>query len=454
MSHSIFDSINMDKISLFTKYVFFVVVCVLMMTGCVEEYEAELPEKDTHLLVVNGTICSNQHNQFRLTLSTFLKNESSDLANSSLNESLNAPVAVSGAKVTICGTDGTEYECTEGRETDKRPKKGTYDEYSGLYEYYNSEYGYYYTSDEEEYEEYSYGTGVYSCDVPELNPDVSYFLTIKYWEDVYQSTPEKPIRTPEIERMEYFQKDSLSGVEILLTTEAPDAPDETTYFIWDYDETWEVRPTRFSPYYFASGVTFRTNEKVFPKRGWKFGRNETILVGSTAHYADGRFVKYQLLNIPRDDERISWLYYNNLRQRAICKAEYEYLSACKQAGWQMGGLFTPQPSALPTNIRCVTSSKRAIGYIGCSLNNHSMPIYVDGTKISRILPEPAPIVELRNCTVNDNEKMEERGMVLDHWDGSAKEPTNTYWGYLIDYDVREQGATVEKPIYMPPFDEE
>jgi hypothetical protein len=222
-----------------------------MVTGCVEEYEAELPAKDTHLLVVSGTICSNQHNQFRLTLSTFLRNASDDLANSSLSESLSAPVAVSGAKVTICGTDGTEYECTEGRETDKKPKIGTYDEYTGLYEYYNSEYGYYYTSYEEEYEEYSYGTGVYSCDVPKLNPDVSYFLTIKNWGEVYQSTPEKPIRTPEIERMEYFQKDSLSGVEILLTTEAPDAPDETTYFIWDYDETWEVRPTRFSPYCFA-----------------------------------------------------------------------------------------------------------------------------------------------------------------------------------------------------------
>lgn len=34
----------------------------------------------------------------------------------------------------------------------------------------------------------------------------------------------------------------------------------------------------------------------------------------------------------------------------------------------MGGLFVPQPSELPSNIRCESSDKQAIGYVGVSLN--------------------------------------------------------------------------------------
>ena len=63
----------MNKISIFIKNVLSVIVCFFMMTGCVEEYEADLPNKETHLLVVNGTICSNQLNEFHLTWSSPIK---------------------------------------------------------------------------------------------------------------------------------------------------------------------------------------------------------------------------------------------------------------------------------------------------------------------------------------------------------------------------------------------
>ena len=40
-----------------------------MLTGCVEEYEADLPESETNLLVVNGTIRSNEKSEFYITRS-------------------------------------------------------------------------------------------------------------------------------------------------------------------------------------------------------------------------------------------------------------------------------------------------------------------------------------------------------------------------------------------------
>lgn len=409
----------MNKISISIKNILSVIGCLFMMTGCVEEYEAELPESETHLLVVNGTISSG-YSQFHLSWSEPLENANKGKDRKSY--SIEDVKPVEHAVVTIHGTDGSEYKCTD----------------DGA--------------------EYGYPTGIYSCYMPMLNPDVSYYVIIKCNEGTYRSTPEKPIRTPDIETLEYFQKDSLSDVEVLLTTADPDNPDKTSYFTWDYKETWEIRPTRITSIYFDIETMTRkymTKDRQYPKRGWKFGRNEIILAGSTIHYAGGRMSKYQLLDIPRDDERVSWYYCFDLTQRAISKAEYEYELACRQAGWEMGGLFTPQPSSFPTNIRCTTSSNRVIGYVGCSLNTIWARMYIDCTKISRILPKPNKLKKLDDCQEVDCMRMTQEGKVLYDWnDGrQAMQPLVTLWGEPEDFDVRLRGATTEKPYYMPPFDE-
>ena len=433
-----------------------VILCIFMMTGCVEEYEADIPESENRLLVVDGTICSNQRSQFYLTWSTLL-NEVAD-RDSSVNV-----LPFIGAKVTICGTDGTEYECKEEKHKEKRPKIGDYDYENGLYRYYNNEHGYYYYSPEMEYEEYSSSSGVYSCDVPKLNPDVSYFLTIKYGKEIYQSTPEKPISTPDIEKLEYFQKDSLSNVEVLMTTAASDNPDNTTYFTWDYSETWELRPARTTGVYYDVDnpdtplVTVFPGVQLFPKYGWKTKDSDSICIESTVHYAGGKLDKYQLVSIPRDDERISWNYSNKVTLRAISKAEYEYEMVSRQAGWEMGGLFTPQPSAIPTNIRCLTSSKKVVGYVGCSQNVVSKRMYIDGTKISRVLPE-SPILLFYNLTFEECIGMIYSGWLLSSYivtpDGMGGANEETHWVRAKDLDVRKRGASTVKPDYMPPFGED
>ena len=437
-----------------------------MMTGCVEEFEADLPDDDTQLLVVDGTICSNLHNQFHLTWSSMIKNEIGHNGTVSFERPYEKPLPVNGAKVTICGTDGSVYECKEDIQTERTPKEGYYDPYSELYVYYDDEYGNVHFSEVEEFNEVRYSTGVYSCDVPELKPDVSYYLTIKYWDDVYQSTPEKPIRTPDIESLEYFQKDSLSDVEVLLTTDAPDDPDKTTFFTWDYSETWELRPSRTTRMYFDVGDYIYFDNRfiteyyklLYPKYGWKTADSNGILIESTAHYAGGKLNRYQIVSIPRDDERISWNYSHKLTLRAISKDEYEYAMECRQAGWEMGGLFTPQPSVMPTNIRCLTSSKKVLGYVGCAQNIVTKRIYIDGTKVSRVLPE-SPVRILNECDESDCFKMIWDGWLLYSYTKSIDASTGegkigTHWVHAGDLDVRRRGADTVKPEYMPPFGED
>ena len=65
----------MKRISSLLKIAHFIVICACMLTGCVEEYEADLPESETNLLVVNGTIRSNEKSEFYLTKSVPLNKE-------------------------------------------------------------------------------------------------------------------------------------------------------------------------------------------------------------------------------------------------------------------------------------------------------------------------------------------------------------------------------------------
>lgn len=411
----------MNKISIYIKSVLSVIACLFMVTGCVEEYEADLPYSDTHLLVVNGTICSNQLNEFYLTWSSPIKAAQSYLGYKITSNE--APQPVPGAKVTICGTDGTEYRCME---------------------------------------QYGDDAGKYTCSLPELNPDESYYVTIECAGDVYQSNPEKPIRTPDIDSLEYFQKDRHQNIEVLMTTAEPEDPAKTTYFIWDYTETWELRPDRVVKSYFdKKNRVFVTDyfRDLYPRYGWKIDKSDSICIESTAHYAGGKLSKYQLVSIPCTDERILWNYCHDVKLRAISKGEFEYEMACRQAGWEMGGLFTPQPSALPTNIRCLTSSNRVIGYVGCALNVATKRLYIDGTKISRILPDPYVwIVSTYGIeeTIAECYNMLNKGLLL----SSYSEPVGgigtyeTHWLEKKYIDIRTiPGVITVQPDYMPPFGE-
>lgn len=432
----------MNRRSLLFRYALSTAVALFMMTGCVEEFEADLPEAESRLLVVNGTICSNSSSVFNLTWTVPLSSEEyRDYYYDDSDYSYAVVEYVTDAKISICGTDGSVYECPEVRFPRGDWYYGDDEEYVDYEDWY-AQYGSY------------FGTGVYTCDTPQLNPDVAYYVTIEYDGEVYQSTPEKPIRTPEIENLECFQKDSLSNIEVLISTAEPDNPDQTAYYTWSYFETWEVRPTRTTKIYFDVETRQKCDlkpDQLYPQRGWKFGQDEDILTASSAHYGGGKLSRYQLYELSQNDARVAWNYSTEVTQRAISKAEYEYTMACIQAGWEMGGLFSPQPSAMPSNIHCTTSSKRALGFVGCSLNTTTKRLLIDGTTIYRNLPQPGISKILDDCNEDDCCEMVEQGWVLFLWfDGRlVHNPLSTYWARPYDFDIRLQGVILDKPNYMP-----
>jgi hypothetical protein len=397
------------------KQLLYMVLCLIVgvtLSGCIEEYEADIPNDDSNLLVVEGTICSGSLNQFSLSRTRSLN-----------SSSYSAPLMVTGATVSVRGNDGSVFMAQP-------------------------------TAD-----------GNYYCQIDNLNADVEYCLHIETDGEVYESEPQKPLRTEKIANVTGVQNTPESNIDILVTPAAPFNPDEPHYYSWTYDETWEVRPPLTTEIYFDTDSLMRayyTDDfpNPYPKRGWKDSKSSITMIGGSTNYESQHIQSLKMYEIDLRNERISQRYSGLIHQRAISKAEYEYELARRQADSEMGGLFTPQPSALPTNIRCLTSNKRAIGFVGCSLNTSHYRFFLNAKDFTtRCLKEDGLVTyqfigsddKLYKGFLLECKRVALQGMYLCVWEDNRLDYAGgmliTGWATLYQLDVRLRGAYIEEPDF-------
>jgi len=366
------------------------------LSGCIEEYEADISADDSDLLVVEGAICASSVNTFVLSRTQSIK-------------SLGTPRMVTGAIVSVRGSDGSEYTAQEN-------------------------------------------DGSYSCRIGALSPDATYFLHIETDGEVYESEPQKPLPTEEIAEVMGMQDTPESNIDVLVTPDDPFEPGKVNYYSWTYEETWEVHPDYTTTVFFdITQMTCIFKPFQFPERGWKSAVSPTIMASATNNYEGNHIQRLKLYDIDRSNERLYYKYSGLVHQRALSKAEYEYELARRQAGSEMGGLFTPLPSALPTNIHCLTSGKHVIGYVGCALNVAEYRFFFTPADFSVDGP---PYIDgriwLENCNEEDCARMVKNGLFLCEWEDDRFMPggqLRTAWAYNYQLDVRCRGAFIEEPDY-------
>lgn len=384
------------------KKTIYYVLCLMMgmstLTGCIEKYEADIPTDETGLLVVEGTITPGK-NTFRLQRTTAL-------------DSYYSYLVVDDAWVVVRGTDGSEYQ-TEG----------------------------------------DYGT--FTCTIDELNPNVQYYLHIETDGEVYESDPQTPLPTEKIAEVRGDQSTPRSDIDILVTPAEPFDNSKINYYTWTYEETWEVHPeyNTFVYYDVENMQCVKNNHLLYPERGWKDEASSTIMVGSSTNYDAQHIQQLKIYDISRESEKMYVRYSGLVHQRAISKAEYEYELARRQAGSEMGGLFTPQPSALPTNIHCLTSKKHVIGFVGCALNTSEYRFFLEPKDYSIYHPidkDKRRWVEAPSA--DECVELVKSGLHLCEWDDTYMSPEGvpilqTAWAYEYLLDVRLRGAYIEEPDF-------
>jgi Domain of unknown function (DUF4249) len=170
--------------------------------------------------------------------------------------------------------------------------------------------------------------------------------------------------TPAIDSLNLNRK--ADGAQIEVNTH--DDGNDTRYYRWDYEETWEIRSYYYSRYkYLGNGIvrerTFSEDVSVC----WKYGRSTNIVLGSSARLQSDVIANAPILFIPNNDEKISVRYSILLRQYALDKTAYQFYELMKKNTESLGSVFDAQPSEIRGNVTCVSAPEEVvIGYVTAS----------------------------------------------------------------------------------------
>jgi hypothetical protein len=158
-----------------------------------------------------------------------------------------------------------------------------------------------------------------------------------------------------------------SGAYLLVNAHNPAG--NTRYYMWNYTETWEYHSAEES-----SEIYDPVAGQVVPRTGaqdiytcWRTQSSTTLLIYSTAKLTQDVVSRFQLLAIPRGDQRLSVEYSLLVNQYALSDSAFDYLQLMQTNTENLGSIFDPLPSSLKGNIYCVTDpSQPVVGFVNAS----------------------------------------------------------------------------------------
>lgn len=402
-----------------TSYIIILVSLMALSTSCIEEYHGEWEIKNEHILIVSGSIEGNKECMF------ILRNSSP----------IDIPKYYYDKWGGLNSENDKDYSVGGNIYLDGEIVSPENNYLTGAVVIVESEGG-------EEYESVEVMPGHYSVKVGELNPDDKYFIRVlsTEYEEEYTSTPMKPIDSPQIKNAGWKREGE--DVQFNITTEDLD---EVTYLTWDYYEVWEMRTplTAFSEYDPVSDAIVPVSSNDTRSQGWIHVRQHQRLVGDNKNYGYHALEKYPLYKRNIDGRQFQVKYYTKIKQSGISKEEYEYNNLIVQFNTEMGGLFTPMPSELPSNIRS-RSGKRAVGYVGVRGKTYEAEVCVNRMQTGCNYYEKGIQIDPEALGGMTNKEIYDRGYRVYYYDSFTKK---TVWTYPYCIDATYWGATLEKPVF-------
>jgi hypothetical protein len=323
----------------------FGLICILALgvlcERCKDPYISPYKSPVTGYLVVEGYISGNTVSQFLLSRTIPLPGDST------------LPTE-SGATVLIQGSDNSSYPLT------------------GM------------------------GNGVYSTvDTLQLNTQLQYRLSIKTGNgEQYLSdfVPFKP--TPPIDSINWIQNGDLS-IQIYANTHDP--ANNTHYYQWNFDQTYEYHSAEESDDYWDKDTTPPTPVQRTPAqqvyRCWQSGSSTSIVIGNSTKLASDVIYEQPVKYIPPNDIQTSVLYSILVREYSLTADGYNFLSLMQQNTESLGSIFDAQPSQITGNIHSVTNpAEQVIGYVSAG-TVQSQRIFIYRSQILSMYVYRCPVAD-------------------------------------------------------------
>ncbi len=163
-------------------------------------------------------------------------------------------------------------------------------------------------------------------------------------------------KTPLIDTVNFRQNDK--GVQIFVTTH--DNTNSTRYYLWDFDETWEIRTYYNSGYKYVNGTVVERTAADRVSICWKYGHSTSITIGSSASYQTDSLPEAPVHFIGNGDEKLAVRYSILLRQYALDKKGYQFYELMKKNTESLGTIFDAQPSEIKGNLYCSSDPKELV----------------------------------------------------------------------------------------------
>ena len=176
----------------------------------------------------------------------------------------------------------------------------------------------------------------------------------------YESSFQNSLTSPAIDSVTFRQEED--GVKLFV--HSSNTLSSSKNYRWTYTETWENR-SRYETYHdFINGeiVTRPVGDQIY--RCWKTEGEKNVIVNNTNELGQDVISYQPIALIPNFSEKFYTRYSIVVQQIALSKEAYDFWDILRRNTELTGSLFDPQPSKMPTNIKCTNDPTRtAIGFV-------------------------------------------------------------------------------------------
>lgn len=248
-------------------------------------------------------------------------------------------------------------------------------------------------------------------------------------------------KTPPIDSITYKVEPVRNSM--VFYANAHDKQNQTHFYRWKLEETWEYRATYASVLEVVDGKIILRNEDI--NTCWRTNKSANIILGSTIKQTSDVIKDLPVNIVPISTNKLYFKYSMMLKQYALSQEAFEYWTALSKTTQLTGSLFDPQPYLLTGNIKSTTNPEELVfGYFSASTEEKK-----------RIVINPG-LGSFPRCTEPDTITVQCHSLDVDCAYRTQKLLLN-YYGIGNEFvvvanpecaDCRLQGGTTKRPVFM------
>ncbi|WP_375443349.1 DUF4249 domain-containing protein [uncultured Fibrella sp.] len=146
------------------------------------------------------------------------------------------------------------------------------------------------------------------------------------------------------------------NVQINVNTHDP--TNNTRYYRWDYDETWEYKAIFNSLFELKSNEVINRQESLY--NCWSSGASTNIITTSTTRLSKDIVSQFPVAYIPGSSPKFGIKYSILVKQMALTQAGFNYYDQLAKLTQNIGSVFDPQPTQITGNIHSATNESELV----------------------------------------------------------------------------------------------